>query len=237
VFGADETDDAWCKKPTDRTEVYNMAVIPHAAGFIGLPTMFRVISEVPKTAVLPGQSHLDGPIDVQLATSADGTTWHRTTPRTPVIALGEPGTYNGGALLGTASTAVHTTSETWVYYTALNTGHGQPIPPKRLTIGRAVWRRHGFASLDGDGTVVTKSFRLPGPLLVNADASGGEVRIELRGDDGQPIAGYGFDDNVPLTRNETAHRTTWQRGCEVPTDRPVRVALRLKHAKLYSLST
>lgn len=235
VFGADEEDDAWCRTPTDRTEVYNMAVIPHAAGFIGLPTMFRVISEVPRTAVLPGQSHLDGPIDVQLATSADGTTWRRTTPRTPVIALGEPGMYNGGAILGTSSTAVHTASETWVYYTALNTGHGRPIPPKRLTIGRAVWRRHGFASLDGTGEVVTKPLKLADDLTVNADATGGEVRVELREDDGRPIAGFTFGDSIPLTADNTTWRASWKHGSKVPINRPIRVAVRLSNARLYSL--
>ncbi|HEY8551698.1 MAG TPA: hypothetical protein VIL35_17185, partial [Vicinamibacterales bacterium] len=68
VFAPDEVDDAWTHAPVERTEVYNMAVYPHASGFIGLPTIFRVTRQLPREQVAPGQSPVDGPIDVELAT-------------------------------------------------------------------------------------------------------------------------------------------------------------------------
>jgi len=113
VFAPDEKDAVWASDPNQRTEVYNMSVYPHAAGFIGLPTMFRLIKRIPKSDVTRGQSPNEGPIDVQLATSDDGRTWHRTVPRVNMIPRGAPGTCDGGAILGVSSTCVHVGDKTW----------------------------------------------------------------------------------------------------------------------------
>ena len=240
VFAPDEEDDAWAKKPHERTEVYNMSVFPHAAGFVGLPTIFRVTAaRRPKSELTPGQSPDDGPIDVQLATSADGRTWRRTQPRVNVIPRGAPGTFDGGSILGVSSTAVHVGDETWVYYTAMTTTHGGPMPPKRLTIGRAAWRRHGFVSLDaaGRGRVETKPLRLgASSLVINADASRGELRVALLEADGRPIGGFGLDDGEPLRADATRWTARWRSGASVPTDRPVRVVVEMTHVRLFSVS-
>lgn len=241
VFAPDEEDDAWAKQPNQRTEVYNMSVFPHAAGFIGLPTIFRVtVARRPKTELTAGQSPDDGPIDVQLATSADGRTWKRTQPRVNVIPRGAPGTFDGGSILGVSSTAVHVGDETWVYYTAMTTTHGGPMPPKRLTIGRAAWRRHGFVSLDaaGRGRVETKPLRLCAPsLIINADASRGELRVALLEADGRAIAGFGLEDCEPLRADATRWTARWRSGASAPTDRPVRVVVEMNNARLFSVSS
>ena len=227
VFAPDEEDDRWASGPDQRTEVYNMSVYPHAAGFIGLPTMFRLTKRSPKGEVKPGQSPDDGPIDVQLATSVDGRTWQRTQPRMNVIPRGAPGSFDGGAILGVTSTCVHVGDKTWVYYTGLTTTHGGPIPPKRLSIGRAEWRRHGFVSIDA-GRVETKPLQLSTPtFIVNADASRGEMRITLLEADGRAIPGS----NVLR-----ADETRWRAFTNAPTDRPVRVVIELNNAQLYSVS-
>jgi hypothetical protein len=228
VFAPDEEDDAWASEPNQRTDVYNMSVYPHAAGFIGLPTIFRVTKRLAKSTLTPGQSADDGPIDVQLATSADGRTWHRTQPRVTVIPRGAPGSFDGGAILGVTSTCVHVGDETWVYYTGLTTTHGGAIPAKRLAIGRAEWRRHGFVSLDA-GRIETKLVQLGTPaLVVNADASRGELRVTLLEADGRPIPGSSV---------LRADNTRWRAFTNAPTDRPVRVVLELNNARLYSVSS
>jgi hypothetical protein len=241
VFGADEIDDQWVTNTVERTEVYNMSVFPHASGFLGLPTIFRVIRQLDRSQVAPGQSPLDGPIDVELATSTDGRSWQRTSRRTIVIPRGAPGTFDGGAILGVASNPVHTKDETWVYYTALTTGHGAPIGPKKISIGRADWRRNGFASLDAGpdgGRVETRPLRFASPTLaVNADASRGRVRVALLEENGSAIAGYTLDDSTPLTADATHFTAAWRGQKSVPTDRPVRVVIEMTSARLYSLET
>jgi len=240
VLAPDEFDDEWVSRPRERTEIYDMSVYPHAAGFVGLPAILRVQQERPRATLAPGQSPLDGPLDIQLATSIDGTHWRRATPRMPMIPRGAPGTFDGGALLGVSSTVVDAGAESWVYYTAITTGHGGPIPPKRITIGRAEWRRHGFVSLDAGpdgGEVVTVPLQLRAArLCVNADAARGELRAALREVDGRPIPGFDFADAQPLQADETAALLQWRDQPTLPHDRPVVVHLRLRNARLYSLS-
>jgi len=241
VFAPDAEDDAWASKPGQRTEVYNMSVFPHAAGFVGLPTIFRVtVARRPKAELTPGQSPDDGPIDVQLATSADGRKWRRTQPRLNVIPRGAPGTFDGGSILGVSSTAVHVGDETWVYYTAMTTTHGGPMPPKRLSIGRAAWRRHGFVSLDAAerGRVETKPLRLGGPsLILNADASRGQLRVALLQADGRAINGFALEDCEPLRADVTRWTARWRSKAALPADRPMRVVVELTNSRLFSIST
>lgn len=240
VFAPDEKDDTWASGPEQRTEVYNMSVYPHAAGFIGLPTMFRVTKRIPQSEVTSGQSPDDGPIDVQLATSADARTWQRTEPRMNVIPRGQPGTFDSGSILGVSSTCVHVGDKTWVYYTAMTTTHGVPLPPKRMSIGRAEWRRHGFASLDAAaaGQVETKPLRLDASaLIVNADAAGGELRVALLEADGRPIPGFAIEDSHPLRSDATRWIARWKSEATPPTNRRVRVVLKMNCCRLFSLST
>lgn len=238
VLTADEFDNAWATAP-QRTEIYDMSVFSHAGGFIGFPAVFRVQRQRPKTEIVAEQSGHDGPIDIQLATSADGRDWKRTTPRLAIIPRGAPGTFDGGALLGVASVPVDTATETWVYYTAITTGHGALVPIKRLTIGRADWRLHGFASLDGgpDGArIETRPLRLAAStLVVNADAARGALRVALLEADGTPIAGYAATDCVALQADNTQAAIRWKSSAAVPTDRLVRIAVEFTSTRLFSL--
>lgn len=241
VFAPDDQDDAWVTSPGQRTEVNNMSVFPHAAGFLGFPTIFRVTATDRPTAELThGQSSTDGTLDVQLITSADGRHWQRTEKRDPVIPRGAPGGFDGGSIFSVGSTLVHVGDETWVYYTGISTSHGAPMPPKRIAIGRAEWRRHGFMSLnagDETGRVETKPLQLSTPkLIVNADAAGGEMRVALLEADGKPIASYALEDCTPLTTDALSWAPKWNTAATVPTNRPVRVIIQLRKARLFSLS-
>ncbi|HRE84214.1 MAG TPA: hypothetical protein PLN52_24430 [Opitutaceae bacterium] len=241
VFHADEEYNRWARHPDQRTEVYNMTVIPHAGGFIGLPTMFRVISRTPEGQPLPkGQSGNDGPIDVQFVTSNDGVKWERSHPRIHVIPRGAPGSFDGGLILGLTSGVVHDADTTWLLYTALNTGHGGAIPPKRNSIGRAEWRLHGFASLDATpsgGRLETKPLVVQGgSLIVNADASLGVLRVALRESDGRSLPGFTLEECEPLRTDATRHRVRWNSGQAVPSDRPLTVIVEMTSTRLFSLA-
>lgn len=241
VFAPDAEDDFGLKAPSERTEVNNMSVFPHAAGFIGLPTIFRVLAQQdPQTKLPPGQSSTDGIVDVQLITSEDGRTWQRTHPRVNVIARGAAGSFDGGTILGVSSTCVHVDDETWVYYTALTTSHGATVPPKRISVGRAEWRRHGFVSLDAgiSGRVETKPLHLgASSLIVNANARGGELRVALLEADGRPIAGCSAEECEPLRADATRWIAQWHNGKNAPIDRPVRIVIQMNNARLFSLSS
>jgi hypothetical protein len=241
VFAPDEEDDAWVTEPGQRTEVNNMSVFPHAAGFLGFPTIFRVtVTDRPAEELGPGQSPTDGTLDVQLITSADGRKWQRTEKREPIIPRGAPGSFDAGSIFSVCSTAVHVGDETWVYYTGISTSHGAPMPPKRIAIGRAEWRRHGFVSLDAGerGRVETKPLRLAASsLVVNANAVGGELRVALLEADGSAIPDYSLEDSEPLRADATRWQARWHSDTKLPTDRPVRVVIEMRQAQLYSVSS
>lgn len=242
VFVPDEADDDWSRRPQDRTEVYDMAVFPHAAGYIGFPAIFRNTPQtIDQKLKISGASAATGAIDIQLAASSDGRTWSRTWPRLALISRGAPGTYDGGAILNTASAPVDAGDETWVYYTAINTGHGAPVPPKAISIGRAEWRRHGFVSLDAGpegGTIETKPLAFASPeLVVNADASRGRLRVALYEADGRPIPGYGLAESDLLTSDAVRWKAGWRGRRAIPTDRPVRVQIEMTSTCLFSLES
>lgn len=242
VFAPDEKDDSWATNPGQRTEVNNMSVFPHAAGFLGFPTIFRVTAaDRPASQLSPGQSATDGTLDVQLITSADGRHWQRTEKREPIIARGAPGTFDAGSIFSVGSTMVHVRDETWVYYTGISTSHGAPMPPKRIAIGRAEWRRHGLVSLDAGeefGRVETKPLRLVDPrFVINADVDNGEVRVALHEADGREIAGFSLDECTPLQADDLRWTPTWTSRASPPTNRPIRVIIQLRKARLFSLSS
>lgn len=233
----DDEDDAWAKGEDEHTQVYSMSVFPHAGGFVGLPAFFRVTEVGNRTA---GKSGHDGPLDVQMVTSPDGDTWSRTTPRLTVIPRGKDGDYDGGAILGVSNTMQHVGDQSWVYYTAMNTGHGAAAAEKKFTIGRAEWRRHGMASLDAGNKpakVTTKPLQLTaGTLIVNADASKGQLRVSLLEADGKPIAGYAADECEVLKADQTQWAVKWAKNATVPTDRKVCVVIEMADAKLFSIA-
>jgi hypothetical protein len=238
VFAPDAEDDTWARGPKQRTEVYNMTVLPHAAGFLGLPTMFRVTDIIPARSVQPEQSPADGPIHVQLVTSTDGENWQRTSPRTVVIPNGPPGSFDAGCILNVSSTAATTDQETWLYYTGVNTTHGGTMPPKRMSLGRAVWRRYGFVSLDAAdrGRVETRPLRLgTSTLTVNADARHGQLLAAVSEEDGRAIPGLSVEVCEPLRADATRHALQWRSGRTPPTDRPVRVVIEMQRCHLFSL--
>ncbi len=241
AFAPDEQDDAWATASGQRTEVNNMSVFPHAAGFLGFPTIFRVTAtDRPPAELSHGQSGTDGTLDVQLITSSDGRNWQRTEKREPIIPRGAAGGFDGGSIFSVGSTAVHVGDETWVYYTGISTSHGAPMPPKRIAIGRAEWRRHGFVSLDAGAEtarVETRSLNFTTPRLeVNADAGAGEVRVALLEADGRPIPGFALEECEPLKADGIRWRPQWQGRPAFPTARAVRVVIELKQARLYSVS-
>lgn len=227
----DARDDAWASAPGERSEFYWLTGFRHESHMVGLLADFRIDGSFQKA---PNE----GVIAVQLAHSRDGVAWRRSDSRKPVLAPGEPGAFDAGVILGTASEPVRYDDRMELYYTGLNTRHGAPAEEKRSCIGLARWRPHGFVSLRATGAggmIETHPLLAPdGGLTVNADASGGKLVAEILTADGAPIPGFGASDCIPVETDALTHVMRWRRGGAAGLPRPLRVRFHLEQADLFS---
>ena len=235
VMAPDEIDDRQTQAEGGRfSQFYDMSAFPYAGQWLGLVTHFRYTG--PPKQRGPGQSGCDGPIDVQLVHSRDGRTWHRLADRSPVIPNG-PYDYDAGCILGMANAPVVVDDELWLYYTAINTTHGGFLPEKKITIALAKWRLDGLVSLEAKaepGVVETVSLLPVGNrLIINADASGGRIAVEVLDAEGKPIPGYTQEDCVAVDGDSVRHRIQWKQHSLLPAGRPVRLRFHLQDANLY----
>jgi len=237
ILSPDAIDDAWVTGPDQRTEFYGMSGFNYGNQYVGFTTVFRVTEIYDNPA--PGQSPYEGPIDVQLVHSRDGLTWNRSDPRPPVIPSGPSGSYDH-SIHNIGSLPVIVGDEVWFYYNGLSTLHGGLNEDKVSVIALAKWRLDGFASLDAGalgGVVETTEWLIAGDLrqlIVNADADGGSVRVELVSESGQTLAGYALADSVALTGDSVRHVVRWTDVTLLPDGEAFRIRFHLENASLYS---
>ena len=97
-------------------------------------------------------------------------------------------------------------------------------------------RPDGFVSIaagDRPGSLTTRPLRFTGgdALRINADAVGGEVRVEVRTLYGAPIEGFSRHECPPLQEDKTAHEVEWQSGRKLAElDEPVRLHFSLRQS-------
>ncbi len=178
---------------TYNVQVYNMGVFRYEGLYIGLPAMFH------STGPRPNYPNTDGFHLIQLVCSRDLKNWKRVGNRQPFIGPSPTGAgaYDLTQILPPSHPVVRG-DELWFYYTGLKYRAGSTyvgtypdgrfVPKPGLdtdtgAICLAILRRDGFVSLDGDklpGTLLTQPFKMDGDrLLVNVDATAGELHVEV----------------------------------------------------------
>jgi hypothetical protein len=131
--------------------------------------------------------------------------------------------------------------ELWIYYGGRSLEHYEPPTDTNGSLCLATLRMDGFASIGGNGTLVTKPLLLQGnTLYVNANADGGEMRVEIVNADGtQPLDGFALNDCDPITTDAVRQIVTWKKAGDLAALRgiPIRLRIHLKNAHLYALWT
>ena len=96
--------------------------------------------------------------------------------------------------------------------------------------------RYVARTASGDiGELVTPPLLLNArTLLVNANAEGGRLRVELRDENGAPIQGFTRDDSTIIAGDKVDHPITWGKPVSALRDRPVRLAFLLENASLFA---
>ena len=169
-----------------------------------------------------------------LAYSRDGETWTRL--REPFLDRNpKPGTWDR-AMTWTDS-AVLVGDELLLYYGGYARGH-KVAPHDERQIGLAKLPRDRYLSLDaGDepGMLRTRPLVVgAAEMTVNADARGGEIRVQLLDEAGQVRPGFAFADCEAITGNSLAHPVRWKGELAALRHKTVRVEMRLRNARLYA---
>ena len=92
-------------------------------------------------------------------------------------------------------------------------------------------------SMAGAGYLTTRWVRLHYErLLLNVQAPYGVVPVQLSDVEGQPLSGYTYDQCEPFRGDSSAWQSRWQgqSGLAELVGRPIRIDVRLYHARLYA---
>ena len=225
-----------------RTEFYGAGAYSAESCVIGFPWVFTVNSNVK-----PGTNQ-EGPIETQLAVSRDLESWSRPW-RTPIIPMGGPSDWDRGMIL-TASQAIDVRDEVWLYYCGSNYTHGAPILYGREVeggksytgmIGLATWQRDRFVAAEAGeqlGMLTTVPLRFRGNKLeLNAaTADGGEIRVELLDNAGQPLAGLAISE--PILGDQLRHSVQFSSKPDLSalSTRPISIRFHLRNARLFAFA-
>lgn len=168
-----------------------------------------------------------GVVDIELATSRDGLNWQRPFRRPFWLARSEGGKFDSGSIFLCAQPVV-LEDEIRFYYGAYSQGATGSDDSKLTTgIGLATLPRDRFAGvqpvsrsdqptlkkpLEKIGQVTLKPLDLTGVkgLELNADAAGGEVRVEILDDEGRRLRGFSREDAIAVTGDSLRHSLAWR---------------------------
>ena len=248
VLQPDEIDDFLCRqrvmaaspilrrnRPEEhRAEFYGMPLMPYGDILLGFLWVFDASGSVNDDG-----GNQDGPTHVQLVGTRDLRRWHRLGQRMPLLAPGVPGQWDCGSI-HTCNRPIVVGDEIRLYYSGSNHGHGAG-PDAVGSIGLATWRLDGFVSINANsdtGTLTTKPLTFSGDrLLINADASGGEIAVELLDEAGRPITDFEASDCVPLGHDCVRYEVAWKNRMSLAglVGKPVKLTFHMNRAKLFSL--
>jgi hypothetical protein len=193
-----------------------------------------------------------GVLDVHLAYSRDGREWSRPADRSPVVPAGKEGDPDR-IIFPSRNGPIVLNGDTWIYYNANSYLHTSWSQEEYLaqSSGDARGSSNCFlakmpedhwVSLDAGsstGFFVAKPWGPPQEILLNADAGGGSVEVELITPYGEPIPNFTRSDCVPITANGKDQQVKWKSARSPLQFREdyrggVLAKFYLKNAKLYS---
>ncbi len=244
-------------------QLHGMAATWYESVFLGFVQMFHTQPAMVQQMAEGGEIAYQ---HIELATSRDGIDWRRSPERVPLIPLGsyEKNAWYAGRI-STASTVIEQEDEVVVLISGGSwpqlsrhahqnelyegmTNHPLAVQdflwqiPRMGGSSRVRFRLDGFVSVRADegaeAVLVTKPFLAAGDaLVVNADAEGGRVVVEILDEDYRPLAD--LPPSAPLTGDGVRQVVSFGGGTEVLSalaGRTLRLRFRMENADLYAFA-
>ncbi|WP_417388421.1 hypothetical protein [Gimesia sp.] len=200
--------------------------------FYGMPVRYH--AGIFWGALWPFKMNTD--IVTELAFSRDGIQFERLPERPQLFALGEDGSWDDGMVFGTDWVDVG--DEWWFYYCGYDGPHGDPAS-RQPGIGLATIKKERLISLHGPrggGVVITRKLRWQGEqLLLNADASQGEIKVRISDSKRKILDGFDYQDCIPLKTDRLRHEVKWNStSIAALQGQTIRLEIYLKNADLFT---
>jgi hypothetical protein len=213
-------------------QLYNLDAVAYESVLLGLFTIWR---GQPKDRAKPNE--------VCVGFSRDGFHWTRPVENKvhrPLLAVSEQyGDWNW-ANVQSAGGCCLVVGEQLYFYVSGRAGVRGSATSGVSSTGLAVLRRDGFASMDAGseaGTLTTRPLSFRGKhLFVNAEAKGGEVRVEVLDGEGKVVAPFTRENCEPLRGDGTLQAVRWQGGHDLAgvAGKPLKFRFHVQNAKLYA---
>ncbi|MCB9770801.1 MAG: hypothetical protein H6752_21570 [Candidatus Omnitrophica bacterium] len=129
--------------------------------------------------------------------------------------------------------------EVYLYYGGYKSGHKVNRFEERQ-IGLVTMKRDRYVAREaGDegGALETPKVKISGDrVTLNVDAEGGEVRVAVLDENGEPIDGFDYDDCQPISEDALEAPVEWKKDLSSLGDRIVSLGFKMKNAKLYAMN-
>lgn len=225
-----------CPSSGETTQLYSLNAVAYESIMIGMHYILRGPSnEICATGNYPKL------IDIAIGFSRDGFHWHRPD-RHPFIASSRTaGTWDRGYLHSTAGVCLVSRDRLVFPYTGFS-GVGRDGCQGMYhgaSIGLAMLRRDGFASMDADaktGTLTTRLLTFSGRyLFVNVDCPHGELRVEVLDEDGRGIVPFSAGNCEVISTDQTLKPVNWKGGdLSTLAGKPVKFRFHLIRGSFYA---
>ena len=222
-------------------QLYNLDAVAYESLMLG----FFEIHHGPENDVCEKQG-VPKVTELNFAYSRDGFHWSRPDRRAHIPAERRD-VWDRGYVQSLGNLCCVRGDTLWFYYSAFqgdtsktNRNWLQTGMYDRGATGVAFLRRDGFASLEAGSeaaALTTRPVTFGGSrVFVNAMAEGGELRVEILDEAGQPIAPYTVANCRAISADSTLAQVTWAGAEDVAAlrGRPVRFRFSLRQGALYA---
>ena len=231
--GADTLDPHHPKFPKIEPELYNLDAVAYESLILGL---FTVHHGPPNRDC--ARLKIQKLNEVLLGYSRDGFHWYRPDRRPFLGVTEKEGDWNWGNMQSAGGGCLVVGDKLYFYVSGRS--RTEEFWDGRGSTGLATLRRDGFVSMDAGetpGVLTTRPVRFTGKyLFVNADADGGEFRVEVLTEDHKVIQPFTRRNCVPVNTDKTLRLVNWNGAKDLSAlaGRPVRLRFHLRNGSLYA---